>query len=367
MTDGTLTSILTQFAMLFSAGIKNLTPFAEALWFTFAAIDLAATFALGLGEIDPFKTLIRKSLRYGIILWFVDDYKFLLDHWIDGAVFLGLTAGGNVITANQITDPSHIISKGLDTAWPIMESAKNQVGLSIANIPQALTMVLCYILIVFSYLVMAFQIFLTYLEVYILGTLALMFMPWGASDQAKFQFEKAIGGIIAVGIKLMTLAFVLAAALPLLSKMSLPANVDQSGAFTLLGTAGAVALLCWLAPGLASGLMSGHPSLSAGAALGAVGAGASMAYAAKTMVTGAAGMAMKVPGVQQGVGAIQAAVGGAIGGMYEATKGAIFGNGSSGNNSNSFSGASTSAAASTSTSVQKMLSEAQKNQGGDGI
>lgn len=362
MNNGTLTAILTQFATLFNDGISNVTPYAIALFVTIATIDLAKTFLLDLLESDPIKILVKKIFLYGLFYWFLNDYKMLVDAWLDGCVFVGLKAGGNVISTQQLTDPSYVITKGLEIAWPIMEQAKNQVGLSYENIPKSLTMVLCYVLIVFSFLVIAFQIFITYLEFYIIGALAVAFLPFGVIDKTAFLAEKAIGGIVSVGVKIMTLSFVLAAALPLLTTMSLPANVDQNGAFLLLGTAAAVALLCWQAPGLAAGLMSGHPSLSASSALGAVGAAASMAYMAKTVATGAAGMAVKVPGVRQGISAVQAAVGG----MYQSVKDSILGNSSKDASSMAGTSAAASTASNSNSQIQKMLSDAQ-NQGGGGI
>ena len=64
---------------------------------------------------------------------------------------------------------------------------------------------LCYFLI-------GIQIFITYLEFYVIATLALILLPFGVNRRTAFLGEKAIGAVLSFGIKLMVLAFIAAVA-----------------------------------------------------------------------------------------------------------------------------------------------------------
>ena len=122
------------------------------------------------------------------------------------------------------------------------------------------------------------------------------FLAFGPWQKSAFLAEKAIGALFGFAIKIIVLVLILSAAIPVLSEFTMPANFSLASfgaAFRMAAAACCVALLCWQAPGVASSMMGGSPSLSAGGAVGtaagaifgAVGAG-KMLMAAKNTLTG---------------------------------------------------------------------------------
>jgi type IV secretion system protein TrbL len=311
MEGATLTAILTNFANIFNSGVQNVMPYAKGIFVTIVSIDLIWSYLKTLDEGDHLKMLMFKCIKYGLFYWFITDYKSLVDSLLDGFVVVGFAAGGNAVPASTITDPSYIISKGLQTAWPMLKSLKDTNILTI-DLGRQLTMILAYILTVFAFFVMAIQVFITYLEFYIVGALAIIYLPWGAFDKTAFMAEKAIGALIAMGTKLMVLAFVLAATIPMIEKIKLPENPDSEQCYLVLGSVAAIAILCWQAPGLAASLLAGSPQLSGTKAVGAGAAAMSMISTVTSRIPGLGGMGGGAGGGARGVSAaanVSAAVG----------------------------------------------------------
>src|ERR1700690_2505364 len=89
-------------------------------------------------------------------------------------------------------------------------------------------------------------------------------VPWGLLPQTKFLAEKAIGAVVSAGIKLMTLAFIIAVTSPVLASIHFSGpEIKLNELWSVLLTTGAIAFLTWHAPSLTAGLLAGSPSLSA--------------------------------------------------------------------------------------------------------
>ncbi len=59
-----------------------------------AVIDIVYTFMWG--EVDAFKTLVAKMLRYSFFFWLILEYKTIVMNWfINGAIQLGNYAVGS--------------------------------------------------------------------------------------------------------------------------------------------------------------------------------------------------------------------------------------------------------------------------------
>jgi hypothetical protein len=57
-----------------------------------------------------------------------------------------------------------------------------------------------------SFVIIAIQVFITYLEFYILAALAIVFLPFGANIHTRFLADKVIPAIMGAGAKLMVMA-----------------------------------------------------------------------------------------------------------------------------------------------------------------
>ena len=294
----TLTSILISFRSVFRAGIDAIAGPAMSLFATVAAIDFMLNLLLKLDELDHIKNLIRAALKYGGWYYLLKNYPQLLDTLLDGAFYIGLLAGGGGVGMSTLTDPSMIIELGLRATQPCWDYLTSYQNILTINFPLMLVVLFSALLVLLAYFVIAIQVFLTLLEFYIIAAIAPAFLAFGPWQKSAFLAEKAIGALFGFAIKIIVLVLILSAAIPVLSEFTMPSNFSLASfgaAFRMAAAACCVALLCWQAPGIASSMMGGSPSLSAGGAVGtaagavfgAVGMG-KMMMSAKNVLTGGA-------------------------------------------------------------------------------
>lgn len=291
---GILTSLMNQFGNVFSAGVGNIMGDAKWLLGTLIILDLVLAIIMNLDDQDHLKTLIQKILKYGLFIWIVVNYAWLTNVILKSFSMVGLKAGGGGLSIAAFTDPSLISEKGIFIAGPIFAYLDSLSTLgALLNLPKMIIMGLAGIAIVLCFFVIGIQIFLTYLEFYIIAAVALILIPFGTFKHTAFLGEKAIGAVIGFGIKLMVLSFIASAAIPIVAAWVLPTTPTYAQCFhTLLGSL-AIAFLAWSVPGMASGFLMGHPSLTPGAAAGF---GLAGAYAAGTAGAGGHRMIDKLTG-----------------------------------------------------------------------
>jgi type IV secretion system protein TrbL len=258
-----LTDTLTIFVNAFSAGWNNILPAVNYLIGALLAIELVLVglfYALGGG--DKLANVIKKLLYIGFWMWVVTSFPSLCRSFVFSLIQAGSMAGGN--TGHSLLDPSRIAGYGLDATIPLVDRLNN-IGF---NIVDAVIIGWTYILIMIAFLIIAWQVFYAVLEYYLLVAVTGILVPFGFLKPTRFLAEKAIGAIVASGIKLMVLAFILSVAEPVLAGLRFTnADITFNELFSMLLTSGAIAFLAWNAPGVAAGLLAGSPSLSAGTAM----------------------------------------------------------------------------------------------------
>ncbi|MDR2017912.1 MAG: P-type conjugative transfer protein TrbL [Syntrophobacterales bacterium] len=299
---GILTIILKSFGLAFINGIGFIHGDAKWLLGTLIVIDLVLAVVLNLSDGDHMKTLIQKTLKYGFFIWIVMDYKMLINTVSNTFSAIGLKAGGGSLSSALLTDPSALADQGIILTAPIFDHIKN-IGVMdmMKNLSDIAFTGLVGLLIVFLFFIISIQIFITYLEFYVVSTLALILLPFGVNRRTAFLGEKAIGAVLSFGIKLMVLAFIAAVSIPLVQTWTLPVDPTLQQDLCLLLGSLAITFLAWHAPTVATSLLSGSPSLTAGTAASAA---ASAGSAAATLGGAAAGVA------KQGYNAVKAAAGG---------------------------------------------------------
>ncbi|MFC6842372.1 P-type conjugative transfer protein TrbL [Xanthomonas theicola] len=238
---------------------------------------------------------VRKILHIGFFLFLVASWPTLTATVLNGFVWAGKTAGGG--TTVSLQDPSSVISAGFDAVQPISNKVSELVAphwwSALANMDQLIWYGLSMIITLVAFCVIGVQCFIAYLEFYIVAVLMLIMVPFGIFRHTAFLSEKAIGAIISHGVKLMVLAFIIAAAAPIFAAITPPNDPTITVAIcTALGSV-AIMLLAWHAPSLASGMLSGGPSLTAGTAAGAAIGVAAGAAALGAGAIGAGAMAGK--------------------------------------------------------------------------
>ncbi len=269
MEFNTLTNTLNNFLAVFSLGYGNL--WASTLWLfvTLLAIEICLFglyFAFGAKNyVDAFWRVIF----IGFWWWIVNAFPALSTMVMDSFVAWGNTAGGG--GAANILDPSAIASLGAVAAVPIFDLMDS---LGNFDIGKKLILSLLWLIVVLVFFIIAIQIFITMLEFYLMVALSSVLLPFGLLNKTKFLAEKALGGVISFGIKLMVLSFLMTVAQPILALAVLPPDPTYNDIMALILTVGAIAVLVWNAPGIAAGMLSGSPSLTAGTAVQGTAVGA---------------------------------------------------------------------------------------------
>ena len=324
MNPGILTQTLNNFLTAFGAGWSNLQP--AITWLTGALLGieivmLGLWWALGGGE--QIVGVMKKVLYLGVWMWIVQSFPALSNAFVQSLIQAGKIAGGG--GGPSLFDPSNIIDYGILTTAPLVDNI-NSIG--ITEIVNGIVLALTYVGIMLAYILIAWQIFYAVLEFNLLAAVVGIFLPFGFFEPTKFLAEKAIGAIVSSGVKLMVLAFIMAVIEPTLSTLSFTSALNFTEIWSALLTVGAVAFLAWNAPGIASGLLAGSPSLSTGTAMqNAVVGGTGVALAG----IGAYNLTkLAVEKVGAGVGAASRMIGSRFGSGGTSETGGGTGNGSSG-------------------------------------
>lgn len=305
MDTAILTNSLNQFLTTFNAAYGLIwANGGQTLLWLLAGIELvlmALWWALG-GNARIVEA-IKKILFLMFWLWIVTNFAVLAPQFVYSLVDAGISGGGGAAGAHGIIlDPSRIFSAGLVAIEPIMTLVEDmddwdQVG-------QVLMLWISAFIILVAFAIVAIQVFLTVLEFYLFLGLSAILLPFGINKHTKFIAEKTLGGVVNYGVKMMVLAFILSVTEPTLTNsVNLTITnglVEWNEVFSVMVIAWAIALLAWNAPGVAAGLVSGAPSLSAGTAaqnsVAGLAAGSGTAGAAIGATRSAAGAATRLGG-----------------------------------------------------------------------
>jgi type IV secretion system protein TrbL len=285
---GILTTLLNQFLTVFAAGPGNLQTPAGRLLLLIGGIELTlAGLWWALKGENIAVGLLQKILLLGLFFFFVESWTTLINTVLDGFVWAGFTAGGSSPAAGAvlIKDPSAIISRAFVVTQPLETEIS---ALSWYSVGSLILLGWAYIFTILAFFMLAIQVFITYLEFYLVAALSLILVPFGAFKHTAFISERAFGSVISFGVKLMVLAFIIAAAGPVLAQITLPAIPTLQQSYMVMLAALAIAFLAWHAPGIAAGMISGGPSLTAGSAAGFVASSAFGALAGAAAVSSVA-------------------------------------------------------------------------------
>lgn len=256
-----LNNTLDAFLTAFNAGWGNLQPAINWLIGIMLGIELVLVglwWALGGG--DQLVNVMKKLLYLGFWMWVVTNFPTLAKNFAFSLAEAGEIAGGRPASHNILLDPSGIINIGLDVTAPLAKAIGEQ-GWDIAD---GLAYAIMWLLSILAFVIIAWQMFYCVLEFYLILALVGILLPFGFFEPTKFLAEKSIGAVIASGVKLMVLSFIVAVSTTILSGITIPDDIPSLEAgITLVMISGAIAFLAWNVPGVAGGLLAGSPSLSA--------------------------------------------------------------------------------------------------------
>ena len=311
MEIGILDTAVQTFESAFTSSMGSILGLVTPTFYLLMTIDLVMSVLLNLGETDHIKQLISKIFKYGFVLWVITQWSMLANSVTDTFVLIGSTIGGG--DPSLIKSPSSIIDKCLSMLKPLWAYfLENSISLMTLNIGQFVILLVVAIAITIAFVVMAVQTAITYIEYYAICAFAVAFIPFGVNKHTSFLAEKAIGAVFSIGTKLMVLSAILGLSANVLNGMTLTVTgtPDLDSCLAIASVSSLMAFLCWQAPAMAAGLMSGAPSLSAGTVAGGAAAGGALGAVAGTGIAKAVG-AMAGSGFKGGSALAGAAVGGA--------------------------------------------------------
>lgn len=318
-------------------GAQNLVPIASNLLLIFVCIDGSVKLALDLISGDKIKYLVQTALKTGFML-------FLIHNWFGGT---GMNLMGSLGTAfqqlgfaaagvnNGELNPNDIINNGMAMFTSIYGTASQ--SFSIMSPLNGLCQIVILIAAVILIFLTGLEMFMTRVEFYTMALITIPLIPFGVISQLKFLWEKALGAMFNLSVKLFVICFIQSVCMNLLHDYAkgLADHVKEGHVeLTMMVQLLLIVLMLYFLvkkiPAMVQGLLSGSPSLSGGemkqmmgqAAQSMKSAGQAAANVAVPGAGIAAGAAMNVAGSAAGGFAAGAEKGGQMGMSFAGSMGA---------------------------------------------
>jgi type IV secretion system protein TrbL len=301
-------SIIDQFLSAFTryidAGFGLLGGDVHALTATLIGVDitLAGLFwALG-GEQDVIGRFVRKILYVGAFAFILNSFSTLADIIFRSFAAIGLEAGGNTLSADDLLKPGRLAGTGFSAAWPLLNQASQMMGFTsfFDNFLTIAVLLVAWIIVILAFFVLAVQLFVTIIEFKLTSLAGFVLVPFALWNRTSFLAERVLGNVVSSGVKVMVLAVIVGIGSGFFTQFTTALQGQQPDigqAMTLVLASLSLLGLGVFGPGIASGLVAGAPQLGAGSAIGtamgatgavALGGGAALG-AARAVAGGALG------------------------------------------------------------------------------
>jgi type IV secretion system protein TrbL len=284
----------------------------DVLWLFNVLIILNVVMAAALWAVSDDQVILklaRKIIYIGFFAWLIGNWAELTNVLGQSFMELGFRAGGDRFATDYVLQPGNIAYRGFTATDPMIEAIEDLSGIRafFANFPQIALLTLSVLAVLIAFFVIAIQVVVAIL-MFKLGTLAaFVLVPFAVVSKTAFIAERPLGWVVASGVRLMVLTMVVGIGDVIFDDMVVPVeDMTVRTALDIALAAIVLMILSILATRLAGDLVSGGPSLGAGAAAGAVG--------------GAAGVVLA--GGQGAVGGGQGVAAGAAGGSLKAVQAA---------------------------------------------
>ena len=311
---GVIDQFLSTFTRYIDSGLGLLSGEVAFIATTLIVIDvtLAALFWSWGADDDVIARLVKKTLFVGVFAYLISNWNNLARIVFESFSGLGLMASGTGFSASDLLRPGKVAQTGLDAGRPLLESISDLMGIVafFENFVQIACLLFAWALVLLAFFILAIQLFVTLIEFKLCTLAGFVLIPFGLFAKSAFMAERVLGHVVSSGIKVLVLAVIIGIGSTLFSQFTAgfgghAPTIDQAMAIVLA----ALSLLGLgiFGPGIANGLVSGGPQLSAGAAVGTGLAAAGTIVAAG----GATGLAVRGGASSALSGAAAAARGGA--------------------------------------------------------
>jgi type IV secretion system protein TrbL len=271
----------------------SIRSYAERLFWLLVLVDFGWTTVIYVLEKNDVVEIVTSLVKKVFTIGFFWGLLKFSDTWIPVIIdsFRGIgTTVGNV---SSVT-PDGIVAGGYNTA---VAAFKIMTGLgALEKVAVVFPVTLVAIVTFLAFLFVAAQLLVTLIECYLVVGAGVILLGFGGSRWTTDFSTKYLQYAVGTGIKLMLIYLIVGAAQPLFDSIILDANHLMESTLAAMGSALVYAFLAIQVPQIASAMMSGSPSMTAGSlagtavALGAGIAGAGAATAATAVSAGAAGV-----------------------------------------------------------------------------
>ncbi|MEN5229773.1 P-type conjugative transfer protein TrbL [Brevundimonas naejangsanensis] len=270
-------------------------------------VTLAALFWAWGPSDDILARLVKKTMFVGFFAFLIGNFQRLSEIVFASFAGLGLKASGSNLSSEDFLRPGKLAQAGIDAGRPMLTAAAEMSGFPgfFENFVQIAILMVAFLIVLIAFFIMAVQLFVTLIEFKLTSLAGFVLIPFGLFGKTAFLAERVLGNVVASGVKVLVLAVIVGIGSTMFDTFvndfaGQPPALEDVLAITLAALS--LAGLAIFGPGIASGLISGAPQLSAGAAIGtglAVGgvamagvAGARLAASAGAGLAGRAGTAV---------------------------------------------------------------------------
>ena len=236
-------------------------------------ITLAGLFwAMG-GEDNVIGRFLRKILYVGAFAFILGRFSMLADIIFNSFAAAGLTAGGGMLSADDLLKPGRLAGIGFSAAWPLLDQVSQLLGFTsfFDNFLTIVVLLLAWVVVIIAFFVLAVQMFVTIVEFKLTSLAGFVLVPFALWNRTSFLAERVLGSVVSSGIKVMVLAVIVGIGSNFFDEFTAALQgqePDIGQAMSLVLASLTLLGLGIFGPAIASGLVAGAPQLGAGAALG---------------------------------------------------------------------------------------------------
>lgn len=235
-----------------------------------------------------FNGFMMKILYIGFFVYIFQNWQSLTEIVMKSFATLGIQAGGGSLTMADLLNPWKVATIGWDLFYKLLLHSIDLSGIYgfLENAPGILIFFVAGVVVLACFIIMAIQVFITVVSFKIVTLAAVVLIPFGLWRGTSFLAERAIGYVFSAGIRMMVLSIVVSLGTALFTGITLGATPTYQEAFGVVLGSLTFLVFCFYAPSLASDLVTGGPSLGAGAAMAtAIPTAIATAGAAKAMTS----------------------------------------------------------------------------------
>jgi type IV secretion system protein TrbL len=269
--SGVSNDLMTAFSDTITAGFASVAGAVNALFALMIVLVVALTgiyWALSENR-AALSSAFSKILLIGFFAYLINDWQALSETLYSGFIELGLMAGGGSISAAEFLNPGAVIETGWDIVNRLGENPAHEAGALdiVGNLIDGLMFALAMLGITIAFAILAIQIVMALIEFKIVTLAGFVLLPFGIWSKSAFMAERPPGYVVSSGLKVLAVALIVSGAQALFGRLIPSDEATIYEALTILTASMMLAMLAMFIPNVAASLITGGPTLGAGAAI----------------------------------------------------------------------------------------------------